>query len=109
MEQMDDTIAVLNGAIADASKLLNLHLELLRAEAKKNAGYTKRIAILAFLMILGLIPALILLALGVSDLLHSSTQMTDWQCKIIVSFVCFGGCTVLAYYARAQINQLQDH
>lgn len=108
MEPLDETIAILNSAIADAGKLLNLHVELLRAEMKKNAGFTKKIAILAFLMILGLIPALILLAFGLSDFLHTTTQLQDWQCKLIVSALCFGGCMFLAYNARSQLIQLQD-
>lgn len=108
MEPLDDTIAILNGAIADAGKLLNLHVELLRAEMKKNAGFTKKIAIFAFLMILGLIPAFILLALSMSDFLQAHTQLQEWQCKLIVSLTCFAGCIVLAYNARSQLIQLQD-
>lgn len=108
MEPLDNTIAILNSAIADASKLLNLHVELLRAEIKKNAGFTKKIAIFAFLMILGLIPAFVLLAFGLSDVLQATTQLQEWQCKLIVSGVCFAGCMVLAYNARSQLIQLQD-
>ena len=108
MEPLDETIAILNSAIADAGKLLNLHVELLRAEMKKNAGFTKKIAIFAFLMILGLIPAIILLAFGFADFLHSTTQLQEWMCKLIVSAVLFAGCMVLAYNARSQLIQLQD-
>lgn len=104
----NDTIAILNSALGDASKLLNLHVELLRAEAKKGAVFTKRIAILGFLLILGLIPTLVLFAFGLSDLLRATTQMQEWQCKLVVAAICFSCCATLAYNARSQLLQLQD-
>lgn len=105
---LDETITILNSAVEDIGKLFHLHLELLRAETKKSIGFTKRIAALAFLLVVCLIPAVILFLFGLSSWLEAETQMPSWQCQLLVATICLGGCVVLAFIARSQIQQLQS-
>lgn len=105
---MDNTIEVLHGTVDDTLKLLNLHMDLIHAEAKRLGTLTKKIALYAFLLAIGAIPGFLMLMLGFTHWLQVETQMPDWQCELIVAGACILACVVMISVARAQILKLKE-
>ena len=105
---MDETVAILHGAIGDVSKLMNLHVELVKAESKKISSTIRRVFAIGILLVVSIIPTSVVLLLAVADSLHAGTTVPLWQAQLLVAGVCLAGCLALAFQARSKLLNLWE-
>ncbi|MCX6126424.1 MAG: phage holin family protein [Proteobacteria bacterium] len=108
MESMDDTIAMVHGAIGDINKLMNLHVELVKAESKKISFTIRRVFAIGILLVISIIPTSVVFLIALADWLHVSTTLTVWQAQLLVAAVCLAACFILAYQARSKLLNLWE-
>ncbi len=110
MDSIDESIAILNGAIGDVGKLANLHIELVRAESKKISSTIRRVFVIGLLLVISVIPTSVVFLLAVADWLQTSMSLKIWQAQMMVAGVCLILCLTLAYLARSNLlNLWEDH
>ena len=108
MDSIDETIAIINGAIGDLGKLANLHLDLVRAESKKISSTIRRVFVIGLLLVVSVIPTSVVFLLALSNWLQASMTLEMWQAQMTVAVASLALCLTLAYVARSNLLKLWD-
>lgn len=108
LEALENTANILHGAMDDSAKLIQLHLNLARAEGRKVINLTTKILLAGFLLAVGLIPPTLMLVIGLRDWLHESTELKVWQCELIVGGSTLAAFLLLAYFARLYLLKEEE-
>jgi cobalamin biosynthesis protein CobD/CbiB len=102
-----DTVGLVKDSIADTRNLFDLQLQLLRAEVRELADFSKQIALLGAVALAALVPAVLFLGLALSGALSAYFTLPTWVGHTIV-FVLFAAASVLPAIKAVRLIQARQ-
>jgi hypothetical protein len=104
----ETNIQTLQQAMTDSVKLVKLHVDLIREEAKSMGNLASMTVTFWLLVNVVAVPAFLLLLLGLNHFLQDVTKLATWQSELIVAAVFLGLCAGAVLYARTQFLKLKE-
>lgn len=108
MNTIETKVQTVQRAINDCIKLMRLHLELIREEAKSVGSIASMTITFWFLIAIVAIPSFLMLLFGLNHWLQNVTPLSTWQTEIIVGGTFLILCVGAAGFARAQLLKFKE-